>query len=531
MAGASFSGLASGLDTNLIVESLLVNKQRRVQNINERIQQQTSRENAFSDLKRALTSFETILGGLDSNVFEKRSLSVSNENLFSAETTSSEAALGDYEITVQNLAQRSVATIGGKLDSATETIGAGTFTLRAGTTDYSVTLTEGDATLTDLREEINDQFGEDLQANIIEVDPGKFQLVVSTKDAGSAVNIVEGAGNSELTGFTNGTFTSPGIVKTQDGEDAQFTVDGIAISRSSNTISDVINGVTLELSGESQSGEVSKLKITADTEGMIEGLKEFQNGYNDVLDQISRLTGQEGTLANDTTVSSLSNEFRTVVSRSLAGVSSLNQRDDGGTGFTLLAQLGFSTNTDTGKLDLDEEELETALTENFDEVKNIFLGGSKSSNANASVASNLPNFSGTVTLNAATGVATIDGQDITLNRNGNIFTFDQDSEYFGLIFEANTSATSIQFDLSAGIANVFDDLSKTYTSTSGIIGDRKDSILSRKNSLEDDLDRAEQLVEQERQRLTRVFAQAEQSISTLQGLQASLGSQTSALIG
>jgi flagellar hook-associated protein 2 len=527
MAGATFSGLASGLDTNLIVESLLVNRQRRVQNINERIDEQNTRENALTDLNRALTSFETILGGLEGNVFEKRSVSVSTENLFTAETTSSEADLGDYEITVQNLAQRSVATIGGKLSSESDVIGAGTFTLRSGTTDYAVNLTDGASTLADLRKEINDQFGEDLQANIIEVDPGQFQLVVSTKNSGGSVDIVEGAGNSELTGFSNATFTTPGVVKTQNGEDAQFTVDGIAISRESNTITDVINGVKLELSGESAVGEVSSLKITADTEGMISGLKEFQNGYNDVLDQITRLTGSDGALANDSSVNNLANDFRALVSRSIAGVGELNQRDDGSTGFTILAQLGFSTNTDTGKLELDEDDLEEVLTDNFDEVKNIFLGGSQSNNPNAFIVSNLPNFSGSFSFNADTGVATIDGEDITMNRNGSIFTFDDDSEYFGLILQANTTATNIEFDLSAGIANSFEALSKQYTSTTGIISDRKDSINSRKNTLEDDLNRAEQLVEQERVRLTRVFAEAEQAISTLQGLQSSLGAQQS----
>lgn len=448
---------------------------------------------------------------------------------FSAEATSSEAALGDYEITVQNLAQRSVATIGGKLGSATEAIGAGSFTLQSGSTNYSVTLTDGASTLTDLREAINDQYGEDLQANILEVDPGQFQLVVSTKQAGQSVDIVEGVGNSELTGFSNATFTTPGVVKTQFGENAEFTVDGVAISRESNTISDVIDGVKLELSGESQVGQISSLKITADTEGMINGLKEFQKGYNDVLDQINRLTGEDGALENDSTVRSLITDFRALASRSITGVSALNQRDDGSTGFTLLSQLGFSTNTDTGKLDLDEEELEEVLNDNFDEVKNIFLGGSQSSNANASIVSNLPNFSGSFTFDASTGIATIDGQNVTMNQNGNIFTFDQDSEYFGLIIEANTSATNIQFDVSAGVGKSFEDLSERYTSTNGFISSRTDSANSRKRSLETDLDRAEQLVEQERQRLTRVFAEAEQAISSLQGLQASLGSQTSLL--
>ncbi len=94
MAGINFGGLASGLDTNLIIDSLLVNSQRRADNISNSISDGESKKRALNNIKGTLSSFDDVLGGLDEDVFGNRSVTSADEDVITA-SAGSDSEIGD----------------------------------------------------------------------------------------------------------------------------------------------------------------------------------------------------------------------------------------------------------------------------------------------------------------------------------------------------------------------------------------------------------------------------------------------------
>lgn len=537
MGGVNFGGLSSGLDTNLIIESLLATKQRRVDNISELINEGEAKKKAFNEIKSAVSTFEGIIEGLGDNVFGNRSVTSGDDSIIVAEADET-SDLGDHEIVVNNLAARSVVTVGQAQSSASATIGAGTLNLNfAGSSSLSVTLSDAGSTLSDLSNAINDQHGDTVQASIVEVSSGSFQLVLSAKETGADLNIADesdGAGSSSISGF-DGTFldagavNSGGITRTQDGEDAEIVLDGITITRSSNEIDDVLTGVTLTLKGETGTGSPTSLKVDTDLNKVADQIDEFVKGYNDVLSKIEKFGDPEsGVLKTDSDLRSLKTSLQQQITRFVPGIDVFNTRDDGETGFTSLSQLGIKSDQKSGSLTLDKDKFKDALEENFEEVQGLFLGRTQTTNQDITFSANTGvAFSGQVLVDAINETATIDGNTFALERRGDALAFAEGSEYAGLtFFDASGGTGTATIDIASGIGALMQDQTDKYGSFSGILADRVETIGNRKRTLEKQLETAEFRIESERTRLTRVFARSEQAISSLQGLQASLGAQS-----
>lgn len=536
MAGINFGGLSSGLDTNLIIESLLVNQQKRVDNISKLIEDGDTRKRALNDVKGALSRFDSSLSDFGEEAFGNRKVTSGDDSIFTASADET-SDLGDHEITVNNLASRSVVTVGQAQSSASATIGAGTLNLNFdNASSISVTLSDSGSTLSDLANEINDQHGETVQASIVEVSSGSFQLVLSAKETGADLNMkdeTDGAQSSSISGF-DGTFldaaqtNSGGISRTQDGENSEIVLDGITISRSSNEIDDVLTGVTLTLKGES-TGSPTSLKIDTDFDEVTDKVDDFVKGYNEVLSQIDRVTNPEnGVLRSDPDLRGLKNKMQSMITRFIPNIDTFNVRDNGDTGYTALSQLGFKSDQKTGALSFDKEDFKEALEENFEEISNLFLGQSSTTNQDLSVVANTGvSFSGQIQLDAINDTATIDGVTYNLERNSNSLTFASGSTYEGLTFFDGSSGTgTATLDIAAGLTSLISDETEKFSSFTGVLSDRVTTIDDRKRGLEDQLDRARDRLESERTRLTAVFAKAEQAISSLQGIQSSLGAQS-----
>ncbi len=529
MAGVNFSGLASGLDTDLIIQSLLINRQSRVNSINDRIDQEAAKKRALNDVKTSLNSFQDIVGDFTDEVFQNRSVTSSDESLVTA-TADGTSALGENELEITNLATRSVVSIGAAQNSATATVGAGTLTLNNdGGESFAVTLSDGASTLTDLREAINDQHGDSLQASIIEVTSGSFQLVVSSKDTGAAINIKNDAAAtdpSSFSGFDAG-FTAGGIDTEQTAIDANFSINGIDIVRASNEIDDVLEGVTLNLQ-KGEPGTKIKLEVSTDLDEITSQFEELAKGFNDIISQIDRVTNREtGVLSADNDLIGLKRTLQSQITRFIPNSDNVNIRDDGTIGFTSLSQLGFETDRKDGTLSVDTSVLTEALEDHFDEVKNLFQGSFTTSNANVQLTSNRGSFSGEITLDTATDIATIDAQNYNLTNSSGVLTFPSSSDYSGLILTSGTTSdNAVSIQVTAGLGAILDDEIERFSGFSGILNDRTSTIDTRTRSLDKELGRAEDRLESERTRLTAIFANAEQAISSLQALQSSLGAQT-----
>lgn len=154
--------------------------------------------------------------------------------------------------------------------------------LKVGTAEIAVARTKTGATLADLAGEVNNA-GAVVSAALVNETSTSSKLVFSAKATGASVNVV--LDDEQLAADKLGTVTT-----TTSGKDATFKVDGIAVTRSSNTIDDVLPGVTLTLSKEQATGESVTLTVAQDAAGLSAQAKALVDAVNGLLTQVKSAT-------------------------------------------------------------------------------------------------------------------------------------------------------------------------------------------------------------------------------------------------
>ena len=234
--------------------------------------------------------------------------------------------------------------------------------MRSASTNITIDTTNN--TLTGLKEAINES-GAAVTAAIVNVGTTAspdYRLIVKSKDTGTAnaasITSTLSGGN------TNDPFAAGGSV-VQAAADAAFTVDGLSVTRSSNTVSDVIGGVTFTLL---KAGDSSNISVANDTGSISKKIQSFVDAYNAVIQianahyTLDPTTNQQGVLASDPVL-------RGVVSQLRAEVSAISR---GGTSYSYLSDIGVRFEDD-GTLALDSSVLSEALNDNSDGVQKLFL--------------------------------------------------------------------------------------------------------------------------------------------------------------
>ena len=175
-----------------------------------------------------------------------------------------------------------------------------------------------------------------------------------------------------------GTFESSTIRKREivAGQDAEITLDGITFTRSTNQISDVIAGVTLDLMRADEDATIT-LNVERDYEGIKRKIKEFVDSYNKVMSFIAAQNAAPGEgetakpLYADASLQTVKSTLRSVV---LSGVTGLNSTLDH------LSLIGVNIDK-TGQLSINDEKLDGYLKSNFEDVVNLFSAQGSSTNS------------------------------------------------------------------------------------------------------------------------------------------------------
>ena len=346
------SGLISGLDTNSIIAQLVQLERAPIQRA------QTQQREAEAEIS-ALGRLSTDMGALSKQVeglsdlasFLSYATTSSNESAFTA-TADGTATAGNYAIEVTSLARpeknRSASFTDGFAAVAGTTLDIAVF----GEDPVSIDITDG-ATLLEARDLINAS-GAEVSASIIDTGAGAYLSVTSTKegfevggnpsDAVVLTETVTGAGGQAL-----------GLTELQAAVNAQFTVDGLPVESSSNTVPDIVSGITLELTGVTTTPET--LSIASDPEGIEEKLKGFVDGYNDVLAALDRPELKGGSL--DRLVRS---DLQSLLSQAVPGLST----------FVNLSSIGIESNSLSGRLSIDSTVLKDALARDQGAVAAVF---------------------------------------------------------------------------------------------------------------------------------------------------------------
>lgn len=370
----SVGGLVSGLDTNSIVSQLMELQQQPITKLQTKQAGYNVELTTYGSLQGVLSTLKTNLQGLDS-VQDLTSFSVSsgNDDLFTA-TVNSSASAGSYDITVQQLAAAHKLTSGSF--SEEELVGEGTLHLKVGSGDFLDIAVSATDTISDVAAAINDA-NHGVKAAVI-FDGTDYFLTLTADNTGAA-NVINltvtdtgDANNTDMTGLSRLVYDrgiTTNLTNTRDAADAVITVDGITdIHRDTNSMNDVIEGVTIELkSAPDAPDNHSSLSVTKNTSAITTKINSFVSSYNELLTFLETAQGYNsetkvaGSLMGDPTTNSIRNNLKNLITKKVSGIDSFDQ----------LADLGIALNS-KGRLEVNSSTLNNAINDHFDDLQQFF---------------------------------------------------------------------------------------------------------------------------------------------------------------
>ena len=391
-------GLGSGLDVNNIVGQLMEIERRPLSILDGKEARHQAQLSAFGSLKGALSSFQTNISALsDPANFTAVTANFSDDTVATANASSS-AIAGNFSVEVQELAQAQKLK-SENFASPNATIGSGSLTIQFGSYDggiftlnperaaQSITISSDQASLAGVRDAINDADA-GVSASIIN-DGNGDRLVIASQDTGlsNALRITvtdDDLNNTDNTGLSQLAFDAStggvsNLTETVAAENAELIVDGIPISKASNTISDAIEGVTLDLL-KADIGITKTLSIARDTASVQEAIQSFVTAFNDLGTTITNLSrfdaanNQASILTGDATLRSIQSQLRSAFNTALS---------TSGGGLTTLSEIGITFQAD-GTLDLDTDKLDSVLNDSTKDISTLFAAVGKPSDSQVS---------------------------------------------------------------------------------------------------------------------------------------------------
>ena len=264
------AGVGSGIDIEGILQQLGEIERQPIVVLEAKREELDVELSAFGTVKSSLSSFQTAAAVLGSNTdFGAFVATSSDEAVFTA-TASNGAIAENHDIEVESLAtnHRLASDL---FSSADNTVSSGTLSLSTGESSFDIVIDNNNNSLVALRNAINDAITNTfVSASIINVEGGA-RLILTAKETGTEGKINVEFDDGNLLANNDITFT-----EVTEATDASLIVHGFQVTRSSNTISDVIDGVTLNLTGEGN----STLDTTRDLTSLKTALDEFVTTFN-----------------------------------------------------------------------------------------------------------------------------------------------------------------------------------------------------------------------------------------------------------
>lgn len=396
------TGTGSGLDIDGLVASLVAAEQVPAEaRLNAREASLTSLSTSFSSAKSAVSDFEAAANKLAlASTFSQFTTSSSDTTKATISATSS-ASLGSYQLAVTNLASAQTLA-SGTFSATSDTLGTGTLTIAIGTPSYSgstyssftqtssvdITIDSSNNTLAGVRDAINNA-GAGVNASILK-NGDDYQLLLVSEETGLSksmslsVSDSEG-GDTDDSGLSRLAFNSSGSQLTQyaAGANANFSINGLAVSSASNTVTDVIDGVTLNLLSATSSAIT--IDVKTDTDTIVADVQAFVDKYNAYailfkdLTKYDATTGSAGVLQGDSTARSVMSQIRSELGKSVTGLTG---------SYRSLSDVGISIDK-SGVMTFTPSAFKTAFAAAPTEVAGVFASTTVSGTAVEGVAEKL----------------------------------------------------------------------------------------------------------------------------------------------
>lgn len=396
----SSAGVGSGLDINGIISQLMTVERQPLAALDRKEAKFQTKLSAYGTLKGAMSSFQTAMSDLSTlSKFRSVKTSVADTTILSASASSS-ANPGSYSIEITQLAQSHKLASAG-FTNTTDTVGSGTLTIQFGTWNgttftanadkatQSVTIASSQTSLVGIRDAVN-AAGVGVTASIVnDGATSGNKLVFTSNDTGAANSLKITVDDDDLTDTDNSGLSQlaydpagtsgngKNLTQTVSALNATLEMDGISISKESNIIDDVVEGVTLTLLKESDASTPTTLTVSRDTSAVQTSVEAFVKAYNDLRKTVTDLTAynaetkQASALQGDAAARSVLTQVRRTLSTALTGLSGA---------YTDLSQIGVSFKSD-GTLSLDSTTLQSALSSNFNDVAGLFAAYGKPSDS------------------------------------------------------------------------------------------------------------------------------------------------------
>ena len=385
MATLSSAGIGSGLDVRSIVAQLMAVERAPLNALNTATQHVGEQLSAYGKLQSAMTTVRDAAARLSSaSNWAATTVATSNETAVSASSDGS-APPGSYSVAVSRLAAAQTLNTSATWANASDSVGLGimtielgawgagqtSFTPKSGVSAISVNITAGNDSLANVRDAIN-RANAGVTASIVS-DASGLRLAIRSTTTGDAnafrisVNDSDGD-NGDPAGLSQLAFdpSNPGTQMTQTlaATNAQATVNGVAVSSSTNVLTNVLDGLTLKL-GQITTSNVD-LAVERDSASMRKNISDFASSYNDLVKLVrsqtrfDESTRAAGILQGDSAAVGLLSQMRRLVGGNNAA----------GASFTRLTEVGLEPQSD-GTLRVNDNKLDSALGQ-FDQLQSFF---------------------------------------------------------------------------------------------------------------------------------------------------------------
>lgn len=580
----TFSGASSGIDWQASVDAIMAAKRIPADNIETKISANNDKISALNELKTLTlalaNSLDKLRGGnqyATNDIFRSKVAYTQSAVAASAapgHTASAASSLlsvavtdkaqsGSHTVEVLQLAQshqlRSDAVSSKTTDFTTLGFATGTITINGKNIDIS-----GSDTLISVRDKINslntgtDAIG--VSASIVSVSDTEHYLVLNAEETGFDNQITFGGDQAvhNALGFTTaGTNTVKN--ESRAAQNAQIRVDGLAtvVERNSNTINDVLEGVTIDLLQAEEGTEV-EIVVGSNYQSVKDTIVDFMEAYNNlrafVTDQRTeqvRVEGEEatrGVLAFDPVLRRVTDELGSIVTMF---------QDSNTDGYRSLGQVGISMASDY-TLTMDDSVFDTKLLGDLSAMRNLFSFQVSTSDArvvyfdhdNQSVnhtdgnGSNLPfyiNIGGTdangnvisATIAEAPGAGSVTNGSLEIN--GNKITVKAPSDAAGITFLVLGNnlgpIEDVTMTYTRGAADGLYQLFNEINDAEGVIEVTAQGLQSSNEQYEQNISRIEERLEVVKQNLTDRFLAMETALAQLENLKKQMEQQFEALTG
>ncbi len=364
-------GLGSGILTQDVIDQLRkADEASQLTPVKLNVANEKDKKSALEVLDASMKNFIDSIGELENaTLFDERSATVSGSSSVSV-TADANSDVQDFTIHVNNLATKQIEESGAFASGGDSISGsAGTFKLEVGSQSVNIDYEAG-TTLDQLKKLIQEQAGDLVDATVLQISGTESRLILSSKETGAAQDIkisdVVGTLDNKLTSGSSFKADGTGGAPVQTAVDASFDFNGQTISRSSNSITDLITGYNIELLKEDAAGEKSNVSVAQNREDILKKVDSFVEKYNSVITELSKQTksstgSDKGIFSDESIIKGMKSSIENIIGSVGGGVGTLYD-------------YGFDVDKD-GTMSIDKTVLNKKLDENPANVEAFFSGG------------------------------------------------------------------------------------------------------------------------------------------------------------